>query len=373
MAVATRGPDILTRSAPPLSAVSDMPLADIEKPPASASNDPADHARGVAEEMSPQAQAAARAAKVTDPDAKPVEAKPVEEPIDLSDLPENAPYWYKREVGRMRQQTRAAKAGFATEAEAAKKEAADASAAAAKAAADAKAEAEAARAELARIKAEIEAKAAEAPPEAPEPPAADPRPARDAFDDPDAYDSALEAWSERKAAAKIEADRVAAETAVKEAAKAAEAEAAKAAQDAEIAKVVATWTEKRTAAIERYPDYVEVTEADKLVISDDMAKTIVTAPNGTDIAYYLGKNLDESKRIAALPSRTQQIFEIGALSAKLAATPARAPRPKPLQPIETGSNAADTSDREETMAEVEARVSARIAAQRKPFIQATRH
>ena len=42
-----RGPDIILRTAPPLSATTDAPLTEVPKPPASASNDPADQAIGL--------------------------------------------------------------------------------------------------------------------------------------------------------------------------------------------------------------------------------------------------------------------------------------------------------------------------------------
>lgn len=362
---APRGPDILIRTAPPLSATSDAPLAAIPKPPESASNDPADIESGVSAEMSPEAQAAATKAK-TDPGADTgkddtqapktdkADATADEDPadevesikVDGRDVP--LPRWMKREITKARNRQREAEARAKTDSEA-----------------------------LAALRAEVEAlKAGQTKPAsteetakaAPEPDAtpAEPRPTRADFDDPDSYDEALTAWAqregERKAAAALEAERRA------------EAEAeAKEAQESQDRALNEVWEARKAEAEARYPDYKEVAEADNLPISPTMAGAIVSATNGPDVAYWLGRNPDEAARIAALGNPMQQVFAVAEIAARLKQPAARpAPRQRPLDTLDTGGagRAIDTS-REPSMEEVAQRVSARMAAQRRPFLAAT--
>jgi hypothetical protein len=381
MAVApavVRGPDIIIRTAPPLSATSDGPLGEINRPPVSASNDPTDLARGVPKEMTMLEKAAADAARSaaagadqiedagepgTNPntpagetdDAAAVAAKkaadldavPDEVEVDGKKVP--TPPYVKREITKARNKQRAAEA-LAAEREAAVKTANEA--------------AEAARKELAELKAKAEA---QPPAKVEEPAAVDLKPARDAFDDPDAYDTALTEWGvregERKAQAKIADEQKAAREA--EAQKT--AEAARATQEAEVARLNADWQTKRTAAIEKYPDYADVVEAETLKISEPMAAAIMLTENGTDIAYHLGQNADVAARIAAMPNPMAQLIEIGRLSATLAAPPQRRqPRPRPIEPLDTGAAPADTSEREPSMDEWAARRMPQILAGNKP-------
>jgi hypothetical protein len=53
------------------------------------------------------------------------------------------------------------------------------------------------------------------------------------------------------------------------------------------------------------------------VVSGTMLDAIIAADNGPDVAYYLGKAVAESKRIAALP-QAKQMIEIGRISEKIA-------------------------------------------------------
>jgi hypothetical protein len=379
MAVApavVRGPDIIIRTAPPLSATSDGPLGEINRPPVSASNDPADLARGVPKEMTMLEKAAADAARSAAATAEPVEPEPdadlneveageddaaavaAKKAADLDAVPDEfevdgkkvpTPPWAKREMTKARNKQRAAEA-LATEREAAVK--------------TANAAAEAARAELAELKAKAEAQ----PPAKPaEPAPVDLKPARDAFDDPDAYDTALTEWGvregERKAQTKIEGEQQAARDA--EAQKT--AEATRATQEAEAARLNADWQTRRTAAIEKYPDYAAIVEAESLKISEPMAAAILLAENGTDIAYHLGQNSDVAERIAAMPNPMAQLIEIGRLSATLAAPPQRRqPRPRPIEPLESNAAPADTSEREPSMDEWAARRMPQILSGNKP-------
>lgn len=363
-APAPRGPDILVRTAPPLSATSDAPLADVPKPPASASNDATDQASGTPAEMSPEAQAAARVARVDpgpDADAS-ADATPADKvaadkaaadkaaadeietiQVDGRDVP--LPPWMKREITKARNRQRDAEASAKTAAE----------------------ELTALKASLEELKAKVETpKPTEAVVETP-----DPRPTRDKFEDPDSYDVALTEWAtregERKAVEKVGAERAAAEA--EAAAKAADAR--KASQDAEIARMNAEWTTKVAKATEKYTDYNDVAQNDAVQITMPMAHAIMLADNGPDVAYHLGKNLEEATRIASLTNPVAQAMQIGMLAARLATPQPRAARARPLEPITTGVAPADTSGREPSMDEHAATVNGRIAAQRRPFFSAS--
>ena len=360
-----RGPDILLRTAPSLSAVTDGPLAALPVPPASASNDAADLDRGIAAEISPEEAAETDRARRP---AAPKQAAPRTGPDD--DLKEMeidgrkvaTPYYYQREMTQARNKYRTAEEK-AQQAEAKLQEAEKSREATA-------AELAAMRARVEELQAKAEAiKPSDRPPANENAAPAEPRPARDAFDDPEAYDEALAAWGvregERKAEQKAAAERAAAEAETK-----ARTEAeAKAAQEAEIKRVNETWSSRKAAAAEKYEDFDAVTGSDDLKISPPMAHAIMLADNGPEIAYHLGKNPEESARIAAIQNPFLQAYELGRFATAIAQpAPRRAPRARPLEPIDSGSSApADTSEREPSMDEWAARRSAHIASQRRPF------
>lgn len=371
----TRGPDILTQTAPALSATSDAPLAPVATPPLSASNSAADQANGTPPEMSGEEQAAARAARQGT--AQPAAADQAPEPTPATPAaPERAappkrtdfadqmayeealtewrigdpahPKWFQREITKSRNKERDAIA----RATAAEKRATDAEAAI----------------EEARKAAPIEIKA---PAEAP----ADPKPQRAAFDSPDAYDDALAQWAAREGArqATTEIQRQQQEAAAETKRKAdeAEAERQRGIQEAEVTKLTAAWNERREAALEKYPDYQAVAENDDVQISQAMAAAIFQSDNGPDIAYHLGQNPDEAARIAGIQNPVIQAVEIGKLAARLSvpARPSRAPRP--IQPLEGNNAAADASEREPTMDEWAARRTPQIQAGFRPFMPPT--
>lgn len=387
LAATVRGPDIILRDSIPLEATSDMPLA---APPVAipteASNSQSDQTAGVPKEITPEGKAVIDAVKAAPADHdETVEGKKADDTADDDGPIDPAlPGYANREIGRARQQARErveaamklAKAEIGDEAwekalaatrdrvvETTKAEAAKAIKAAKEAAAAELTAAKEAQAALEARIAEIEA----ARPK--EEPKADPRPSRDQFDDPDAYDEAMVDWGKR------EGIRVAEDAAAEARAKAAEeakaeAEAkAREAQEAEIASWNTKWTNARTEAIEKYPDYVEVAEAENVKITGEMAAAILQADNGTDVAYYLGQNPDEAARIAGL-TMARQMLEIGRLSERLEA-PAprrrRAAQDAPIEPIDTSVNTADTSEAEPTMEQIAARHAEKAAARHRPF------
>ena len=107
-------------------------------------------------------------------------------------------------------------------------------------------------------------------------------------------------------------------------------------------------TESWEGAVERgagkYPDFEEV--VGELQPNTPWAAAVMQVENGDEVAYHLGKNLKEARRIASLP-QFSQILEIGRLSAKIAAEP---PKPKtpskapaPITPLTGASPAASSA------------------------------
>ncbi len=115
------------------------------------------------------------------------------------------------------------------------------------------------------------------------------------------------------------------------------------------AEIASSWREQAEKAIEKYDDFHEVTTNPSLRITSAMADAIALSGVGADVAYFLGKNPGEAKRISSLPP-VRQIAEIGRIEAKLAAAPPAPPKratkaPPPVKPV-TGSSAASAVDPE---------------------------
>ena len=174
------------------------------------------------------------------------------------------------------------------------------------------------------------------PPPAPEPPA--PFPNRAAFDDPAAFDAAVQQWHA------LETARVARETVRQAQADAARDAAAQRQREADEAaarqqreandRMLADWNTRRAKALETMPDFAAVAERADVTISPPMAATIMQIENGPQVAYHLGKNPAEAARIAALPP-LNAVFELGRLAASLAAPkpPAVTRAPDPIRPV----------------------------------------
>lgn len=83
----------------------------------------------------------------------------------------------------------------------------------------------------------------------------------------------------------------------------------------------------------KYPDFDELVRSENTKITNIMADALSYTANPAEVAYYLGKNRQESIRIAQLPP-VQQAMEIARIGATLAATPVQktmttAPEPPP--------------------------------------------
>lgn len=168
----------------------------------------------------------------------------------------------------------------------------------------------------------------------------DPRPERAKFDDPDAYDAALEKWG-------IRAGERLAEARISEETKAAAAEADRKAQDKAVADQVADLQTRWQAASEKsktaHPDFEEAIANDDLQISMPMTHAIVNAGDiGPEIAYYLAKNPGESAEIAKL-NPVAAVFALGQIAQRLV-TPPPPPKitsaPPPPEPVRTRASSA---------------------------------
>lgn len=185
------------------------------------------------------------------------------------------------------------------------------------------------------------------------------KPTRTEFPDQEAYDAALDAYVEEKAAW-VARKEVTAQTekARKEEQERLIEEQQSAARDA---------YQARTQKVrERYSDFEEVANTPDVQVSIQMAHAIIHSENGPELQYYLGKNPAEAKRIMALPEALQ-LMEMGKLEVKLSqleSKPKISTTPKPIKPLNGGSEPAAKTPEEESMEEYAARRRSEISAAR---------
>lgn len=352
------------KSGPALSATSDMPATKAEAPKISEERVPtdqkakdddaaaaaaADAAKAADEKAAadkanaedPAAKAAADAAAAAEAEKKRLEA---EDPLNSDKTPE----WLKELAAKERNKARgeaSARKAAETRALEAERKASEASANLTKA--------------LEGLETLTKAQAAQISKEAEK---EDPRPAREAFDTPESYETALIDWSGRRAAlvAKAEAQK---EIEDKLTAEKTEAEHKRVKEQNDV--VLAEFAKRKAKFIEDHPDYEELVESeepDKVVqISIPMANAILTDEDGPAIAYYLGQNRDEAERISKL-APVQAVAALGRIAARLAAKPAPATKPAPLATLKTGAETAvRKTANEESMEEYGARRQREIA------------
>lgn len=107
------------------------------------------------------------------------------------------------------------------------------------------------------------------------------------------------------------------------------------------------WEERAAKAESKYEDFDDV--VGDIKPTTPWAVAIMKAENGDDVAYHLGKNMAEARRIAALDP-VDQFLEIGRLSATLKLQPPK-PRevskaPEPISPV-SGTRATTTKGSED--------------------------
>ena len=201
--------------------------------------------------------------------------------------------------------------------------------------AEARAEAESkARAELEAKLREYEEKVAPQQQKVEDPIGAEPR--ADQFDDAFEYAKALAEWSAEKAL--YERDQQ---------------ELARKAQE-ERNKVVKSWTEKLEKTKPNLPDFDDVVDSSKVVVSDDVRDAILESDVGPEILYHLASlDEDEADKFMNL-SQAKALREIGKLEAKFEKQaiaeekPVSKPvvqkskAPAPLSPIKATGSAMET-------------------------------
>lgn len=84
----------------------------------------------------------------------------------------------------------------------------------------------------------------------------------------------------------------------------------------EFQKLQSTYAERQNKVSQKYEDYEDVALNPAVPINQTMANAILMSEQGPDIAYYLGKNLEEAHRIANLPPLLA-VKELGKIEAKL--------------------------------------------------------
>lgn len=135
-----------------------------------------------------------------------------------------------------------------------------------------------------------------------DPPKETPKPRLKDFADPDDWADARDTWMQEQAERKI-LEKLDSRT--------------KAEQDkTEAQKVNESWEQKKATAREKYDDFDEVLDA-KVDVTPAMGEAIMTSDLGADIAYFLGQNLDDARRISKL-SPMAAAREIGRIEAYIA-------------------------------------------------------
>lgn len=333
------------RTAPAISATSDMPETKAAAPALSEERVPADSTTKTKQpDGKPVVDAAAVEAKTEGdkPDAKAAATDDAAKPAD------ETPPWMKAEITKERNKRRTEETARKT----------------------AEQKAEALQSDLTKALSTLEA-VSKKPPE--KTAIESPRPKRDAFTDPDAFDAAIDEWANDRAT------------------RAATVAAAEAASKIEDGITKQTETEKQTELqrqnkeiadafearkikfMEDHPDYEEVVSRDDIEISPAMGQAMLNDEDGPALAYYLGQNPDEAARILKL-SPFKAAAELGRIAARLNTKPAVSTKPAPLTPLKTGSaNASRKGPNEESMEEYGARRSTELANSRRPFVGGLPH
>lgn len=108
-------------------------------------------------------------------------------------------------------------------------------------------------------------------------------------------------------------------------------------------QLVKSWESKASKADSKYDDFDEV--VGELTPTSPLNIAIMQAENGDEIAYFLGKNMDEARRIAALDP-IAAVREIGRLEAKLLAEPPKnkepSKAPAPIVPLSGKASSIDS-------------------------------
>jgi hypothetical protein len=104
--------------------------------------------------------------------------------------------------------------------------------------------------------------------------------------------------------------------------------------------IESSYAEREEEARSKYDDFEAVAYNPDLPITDEMAEVIKDSALGPDVAYHLGKNPAEARRIARL-SPLAQARELGKIEATLASNPPVkkvSSAPDPIKPVGSRSS-----------------------------------
>lgn len=130
------------------------------------------------------------------------------------------------------------------------------------------------------------------------------------FTDYDAYVEALVDWKASAKASELEAKR----------AKDDEVKSREQKERSENERVNQSWHDKQAKAREVYDDFDEVISNPDIPLTPAMTHAILRSKIGAEMAYYLGKNEAEARRIANLfdPDGTETLLEMGKIASRIA-------------------------------------------------------
>lgn len=98
-----------------------------------------------------------------------------------------------------------------------------------------------------------------------------------------------------------------------------------------------TLAQKIDAGRVKYHDFDMVINNPSVPISQTMTESLVDAENSADIAYHLGTNIEEARRIASL-APIQQVMEIAKLDLSLGKKPKTTNAPPPSEPVRAATS-----------------------------------
>ena len=105
-------------------------------------------------------------------------------------------------------------------------------------------------------------------------------------------------------------------------------------QSQQLNRVKQDFNERVAKSMSQYPDFEEIAYSDDLKISQPMSHVIAESAVGPAIAYFLGKNPDESAKIAAMSPR-DAVKALGKLEAKFETPTGKtfSTAPAPIKPV----------------------------------------
>lgn len=106
-------------------------------------------------------------------------------------------------------------------------------------------------------------------------------------------------------------------------------------EQTEKARKAQSWQTSMQQGIDKYPDFLEVIQNPSAPLTMPIWEAIADSEVSHELAYYLGKNLQEARRISQLPERAM-LREIGKIESKLTAPPptqkTKTKAPDPIKP-----------------------------------------